>query len=512
MDAVIYLVGAGPGDPELLTLKGKKILKTADVIVYDALINKKLLSFCKGSAKLIYVGKNPGKKEITQKEINKKLIYYARRKKTVARLKGGDPFIFGRGGEEAEAMAKAGLTIEVVPGVSSISSVPAYSGVPLTHRTYNSSFTVITGHKNPFKPDPRLNWKAISEQDTLVFVMALKNISRIMKKLIKEKVPKDTPAMVISWGTIPEQRSVTATVGSISDMVLSDPSIKSPSIILVGKIVKLKKQINWYEKKPLFGKNIVITRAEDQALEFYDLLSSYGANITEFPTIETIPVLSYKEVDRAVRNIGNFDYVIFTSVNGVRYFLSRVFYNKLDARAFFGTKIIAIGEKTYQALKNHGLSSDIVPSEYTAEGIMASLKASDIEGRSFLIPRAAVARDALPRTLRKLKGKVTVVSCYKTVMPRIKPAVKKELIDMLRSGQVSVITFLSSSSVTNLLKILGRDSKYLNSTELASIGPITSSTLLSSGLKPAVTAEKHTVEGLVARLLEHFSSKNPGKS
>ncbi len=510
MDAVIYLVGAGPGDPELLTLKGKKILKTADVIVYDALINKKLLRFCKESAKLIYVGKNPGKKEITQNEINKKLIYYARRKKTVARLKGGDPFIFGRGGEEAEAMAKAGLTIEVVPGVSSISSVPAYSGVPLTHREYNSSFTVITGHENPFKQDPRLNWKAISEQDTLVFVMALKNISRIMKKLIKEKVPKATPAMVISWGTIPEQRSVTATVGSISDMVLSDPSIKSPSIILVGKIVKLKKQINWYEKKPLFGKNIVITRAEDQALGLYDLLSSYGANITEFPTIKTIPVVSYREVDRAVRNIGKFDYVIFTSVNGVKYFLSRVFYKKLDARAFSGAKIIAIGEKTDQALKNYGLSSDIVPSEYTAEGIIASLKPSDIEGRSFLIPRAMVARDALPKTLRKLKGKVTVVSCYQTVIPRIKPAVKKEFIEMLRSDAVSVITFLSSSSVTNLLKILGRDSKYLNSTELASIGPITSGTLLSSGLKPAVTAEKHTVEGLVAGLLEHFSPKNPG--
>lgn len=504
MEAVVYLVGAGPGDPELLTLKGKNILETADVIVYDALINKKLLNFCKESAKLIYVGKTPGKKESTQGEINKKLIYYARRKKTVARLKGGDPFIFGRGGEEAEAMVDAGLTIEVVPGVSSISSVPAYSGVPLTHRKYNSSFTVITGHENPSKPDSKLNWKAISEQNTMVFVMALKNISLIMKKLMKEKVPEDTPAMVISWGTTPKQRSITATVGSITKMVSLNPSIKSPAIILVGKIVNLKEQINWYEKKPFFGKNMVITRAEDQASKFHNLLSSYGANVIEFPTIETIPMNSQKEVDRAIKDIGEFDYVIFTSVNGVKYFLSRVLHNSLDARIFFGKTIIAIGKKTDSELKNYGLSSDIVPSKYTAEGIISSLKPSDIEGRNFLIPTSRIARDALPTTLKKLNGRVTVVNCYETVMPRIKPSVKKEFIEMLRANKVNLIIFLSSSSVTNLLKILSKDSRYLHNADCASIGPITSDTLLSNGFKAVITAKEHTIEGLVAKLLEYY--------
>ncbi|MGI9553761.1 MAG: uroporphyrinogen-III C-methyltransferase, partial [Thermodesulfobacteriota bacterium] len=232
MDSIVYLIGAGPGDPGLITVKGKNVLKTADVIVYDSLINKKLLNYCKKSAKLIFVGKTAGRKETTQNEINKKLVYYSKRNKTVARLKGGDPFIFGRGGEEAEALVKAGITIEFVPGVSSISSVPGYSGVPLTHRKYNSSFTVITGHENPFKSNTKLNWKSISGQDTLVFLMSLKNIDLIMKKLADERMPKKTPVLVTSWGTVPRQKSVIGNVGNISKLIRSEPVIKSPAIIL----------------------------------------------------------------------------------------------------------------------------------------------------------------------------------------------------------------------------------------------------------------------------------------
>ena len=383
MNPIVYLIGAGPGDPGLLTIKGQKLLKTADVIVYDSLINKKLLNLCKKSAKLIFVGKTPGRREITQNEINKKLIYHSRRKRVVARLKGGDPFIFGRGGEEAEALVRAGITIEVVPGVSSISSVPGYSGVPLTHRKYNSSFTVITGHENPFKSNSKLNWKSISNQNTLVFLMALKNIDLIMKKLTEEKIPKNTPVLVTTWGTVPNQKSVTGTVGNISELLRSHPDIKSPAIILVGKIVNLKKQINWFERKPLFGKNIVITRAEEQSGDFFDLLSSYGANVIEFPTIETIPPKSWKEVDKAIRDIKKFNYVIFTSVNGVKYFFSRIRKNKLDSRIFFDKKIIAIGEKTGSELESYGLVPDIMPRNYTAEGILAKLKPSELKNKKF---------------------------------------------------------------------------------------------------------------------------------
>ncbi len=506
MEPVVYLVGAGPGDPELLTLKGKKILRYADVVIYDALINKRLLNFCKKSAKLIYVGKTPGQKESTQNEINKKLIYHARRKKTVVRLKGGDPFIFGRGGEEAEALVKANIVIEIVPGVSSVSSVPAYSGVPLTHREYNSSFTVITGHENPFKSDPKLNWKAISEQETLIFLMSLKNIHLIMKKLIEEKIPKNTPAMVISQGTIPTQRSVKGTIDSIAGLIRSDPAIKSPAIILVGKIVNLKKQVSWYEKKPLFGKNIVITRAEDQSSAFYDLLSSYGANVIEFPTIETIPTSSWEQVDKTIKSISKFDYVIFTSVNGVKYFFSRIFSKGLDSRIFSEKKIVVIGEKTGSELKSYGLSADIIPHNYTAEGIIESLKPSEIKGRRFLIPRAKVARDTLPKTLKEMKGKVTIASCYETVIPKIKPSLKKEFIDKLRSGGIDLIAFTSSSTVINMLKILDKNSKYLHNTNCASIGPITSDTLISNGFKPEITASKHTIEGLVSEMLKYYAS------
>jgi len=506
MDSIVYLIGAGPGDPGLLTVKGQNLLKTADVIIYDSLINKKLLNHCKKTAKLIYVGKTPGKREITQKEINRKLIYYSKRKKIVARLKGGDPFIFGRGGEEAEALVNAGITIEVVPGVSSISSVPGYSGVPLTHRKYNSSFTVITGHENPYKLNSKLDWKSISNQDTLVFLMSLKNITLIMKKLIERKMPRSTPVLVTSWGTIPRQKSLIGTVENISKIIQNEQKIQSPAIILVGKIVNLKKSISWYEKKPLFGKNIVITRAENQAADFYDLLTSFGANVIEFPTIETVDVKTFNKIDKAIREIKKYNYIIFTSVNGVNYFFSRVFKKNLDSRIFYGKKIVAIGEKTGSELRKYGITPDILPSKYTAEGILTKLDRSEIKKSSFLIPRAKIARDLIPKTLRKLNCTVTVVECYETVIPKIKNSAKKEFIEMLKSNSIDLVTFTSSSTVTNMLKLLGKESHLLNNTKLASIGPITSDTLITSGFNPEITAKKHTIEGLFSEIMKYYSN------
>jgi len=506
MNSMVYLVGAGPGDPGLITEKGKSLLNIANVVVYDSLINTELLKHCNKKTKFIFVGKKSTQRSITQKEINKLLIKSAATNKVVVRLKGGDPFLFGRGGEEAEALTKAGILIEIVPGVSSISAVPGYSGVPLTHRKYNSSFAVITGHENPGKTRSSINWEAVSSLDTLVFLMSLNNISAIMKKLISNSMPPDTPVIITSWGTLPTQNSVVGTLSDIAIKVKSNKSITSPAVILVGNIVNLRNYINWFEKKPLFGKNIIITRASEQSSDLRDKLYSYGANIIELPTIKTVPVKSWGKVDSSIKNISKYDLVIFTSVNGVKYFFERIFKNNLDSRIFKKTTIITIGEKTSTELRKNGLISDLTPNKYTAEGLISSLKSNNLKNKRVLIPRAKIARDLLPETLSKLKAKVTVLDCYETVLPRTNKIFKKELINKLKSNEIDLITFTSSSTFTNLKKMLGKDVIHLNNTLISSIGPITSMTIADYGFKTDIQAKKHTIEGLIDGILNYFSA------
>jgi len=506
MNSMVYLVGAGPGDPGLITEKGKCLLNIADVVVYDSLINTKLLNHCNKKTKFIFVGKKSSIKSITQKEINDILIKSSASNKVVVRLKGGDPLIFGRGGEEAEALTKAGILVEIVPGVSSIRAVPGYSGVPLTHRKYNSSFAVITGHENPGKTRSNINWKAISSLDTLVFLMSLNNLSSIMKKLILNNMPSDTPVIITSWGTLPTQNSVVGTLSDIVGKVKSNKSITTPAVILVGNIVNLRNYINWFEKKPLFGKNIIITRASEQSSGLRDKLYSYGANIIELPTIKTVPIKSWKKVDNSIKNISKYDYVIFTSVNGVKYFFERINKNKLDSRIFKNITIITIGEKTSGELRKHGLISDLTPKKYTAEGILASLKSHNLKNKKVLIPRAKVARDILPETLSKLNAKVTVVDCYETVLPTTNSVFKKEIIYKLKSCEIDLITFTSSSTFTNLKKMLGKDVIHLNNTLISSIGPITSKTIEDHGYKTDIQAKKHTVEGLIDAIINYFKT------
>ena len=450
MNSMVYLVGAGPGDPGLITEKGKELLKNADVVVYDSLINTKLLDHCSRNTKLIFVGKKSNNRSITQKEINNILISSSAGNKLVVRLKGGDPFLFGRGGEEAEALTKAGVLVEVVPGVSSISAVPGYSGVPLTHRKYNSSFAVITGHENPGKKKSNINWKAISSLDTLVFLMSLKNLSLIIKKLLSNGMPSDMPVIITSWGTLPTQNSAVGTLADIVDKVKENRGITTPAVILVGRIVNLRNYINWFENKPLFGKNIIITRASEQSAALRDKLHSYGANVIELPSIKTVPVKSWNTVDSAIKNFNKYNYVIFTSVNGVKYFFERIKKNKLDSRIFKDKTVITIGEKTSLELSKYGLTSDLIPKKYTAEGILSALKSHNLENKYVLIPRAKVARDILPLTLKKLKAKVTIADCYETVLPPTKSTFKKEIIEKLKSGEIDLITFTSSSTFTNV--------------------------------------------------------------
>jgi len=508
---MVYLVGAGPGDTGLITVKGKELLKIADVVVYDSLINTNLLSYCRKNTKFIFVGKKSDNKSTTQKEINKILIDSSVQNKLVVRLKGGDPFLFGRGGEEAVALTKSGVLVEIVPGVSSISAVPAYSGVPLTHRNFNSSFAVITGHENPYKPKSRINWDAISNLDTLVFLMSLSNLSLIIKKLISKKMPPDTPVLITSCGTLPTQNAVVGTLSNIVKKVAVDNTIKAPAVILVGKIVNLRKSMNWFEKKPLFGKNIIITRASDQSSGLREKLYSYGANVIELPSIKTVPVKSWKEVDKSIKNFKIYDYVIFTSVKGVNYFFERIRKNKLDSRIFNNKTIITIGEKTAKQLNKYGLSSDLTPKQYTAEGILTDLKIYDLKNKNVLIPRAKVARDILPRTLKELKADVTVVKCYETVLPRTDRNLKLNVINKLKTGEIDLITFTSSSTVTNLHKMLGEEIKHLNNTLISSIGPITTSTIKDLGFKAEILAKKHTIEGLIDEILRYYSSASKAK-
>lgn len=503
---MVYLVGAGPGDPGLITEKGKALLETADVVIYDSLINTKLLDHCSKKANLIFVGKKSNRKSITQKEINDILIKSSKNNRVVIRLKGGDPFLFGRGGEEAEALTKAGILVEVVPGVSSISAVPGYSGVPLTHRKFNSSFAVITGHENPDKQRSSINWQAISSLDTLVFLMSLKNLSSITRKLIKNSMSPDTPVIITSWGTLPTQNSVVGKLSDIADRVKNDKTITTPAVILIGKIVNLRKNINWFEKKPLFGKNIIITRASEQSSGLRDKLISYGANVIELPTIKTVPVKSWKNTDNSIKNFSKYDYVIFTSVNGVKYFFDRIKKNNLDSRIFYNKTIITIGEKTSSELASYGLKSDLTPRKYSAEGILTSLKSHNLKNKNVLIPRAKIARDILPETLKKLKATVTIAECYETVIPTTKTEVKKDIIHKLKSGKIDLITFTSSSTFNNLKSMLGKDITYLKDTRISSIGPITSLTVEENGFHVEIQAGNHTVEGLTDDIIRYFDS------
>ena len=407
----VYLIGAGPGDPGLLTLRGKELLGKAQVVIYDSLVNPQILKFCRPDTELVFAGKTIGQAHITQEEINELLVIRAKEGKTVARLKGGDPFVFGRGGEEAEVVVKNGIDIEIVPGVSSVTAVPAYGGIPITHRHYNSSFAVFTGHHKGEDSD-----YDPTEIETMVFLMGLSNLESIMKKLLESGRKPSTPVAVISSGTLPEQKSVVGTISDIAEKtrVLD---VQTPATIVVGEVASLSEAIGWYEKKPLFGKTIMVTREKEASSEFSELLASCGAKTIEFPTIAIKPVRGTEEQKLSVRNLGDYDFVVFTSVNGVSNYFDVLASHGKDSRDLRGKKIIAIGEKTSEEILKYGLSADYMPAVYTAEGIISLADKLDLDGKKILIPRALVAREILPETLRAMGATVEVLCVYETLVP-----------------------------------------------------------------------------------------------
>jgi len=482
----VYLVGAGPGDPGLITVKGLECLKEADVIIYDRLLDDRLLDSTASAAERIYVGKAAGEHTKPQAEINQLLVAKAKKGKTVVRLKGGDPFVLGRGGEEAEVMVQNHIPFEVVPGVTSAIAVLAYAGIPVTHRGLASSFTVITGHEDPGKEESSINWENLATGvDTLIFLMGMKNLPEIVSKLIEFGRPPDTSVAVIKEGTRPEQKTV---VGSLMDIVakVKDNHLTPPAIIVVGEVVKLRDKLRWFDNRPLSGKRILVTRARHQASVLSRLLAERGAEPIELPSIDIQPIADSTDLDQAISNLKRYHWIIFTSVNGVVSFWQRLKNLKLDSRALCGRQIGAIGPATAEAL---------------ASRIVAGLGQRDIAGQRFLLPRADKADKDLVQGISNLGAEVHEVTAYHTL-----PA--SESIErtrrMLISGEIDVITFTSSSTVTNLVAAFQGDPLPVNLTKIACVGPKTAEAATEAGLKVDILAGEQTIPGLVAAIEEYF--------
>lgn len=498
------MIGAGPGDPGLLTLKGKACLEHADVVVYDYLANEEFLRFTRSGCDLIFVGKKGERDHVAQDEINRILIEQARQGRMVVRLKGGDPFVFGRGGEEASAAAAAGIPFEIVPGVTAAVGVPAYAGIPLTHREVASMVTFVTGHEDPAKPNAQVPWERLPGLGTLVFFMGLGNLEEIVGQLVRHGRGAGTPIAVIRWGTRPEQRTVTGTLETIVERVRAE-ALAPPVLIIVGEVVTLREKLNWFENRPLFGKRILITRARDQAEEFTDLLKLYGADPVEFPTIETAPPESFEALDRAAGRIETYQWLVFTSMNGVRYFMERLRAVGKDVRSLKGVRICAIGPRTAQEIEKLGVRVDLIPEEYVAEAVIERMGREDLRGRRILIPRAEVAREVLPEALAEMGAEVEVVAAYRTVRPKRDSAWLKNL---LQGRQISVITFTSSSTVRNFMEMFGSDEarRLLEGVAVACIGPITARTVEEFGMGVTILPKDSTIPSLAQAIVDHFSA------
>ncbi|MBI4829273.1 MAG: uroporphyrinogen-III C-methyltransferase [Nitrospinae bacterium] len=502
---IVYLIGAGPGDPGLITVKGADCIAKADVVVYDYLANPALLDHARADAERIYVGKMGGAHTKTQDEINQIIVDRCREGKIVARLKGGDPFIFGRGGEEAEELVQAGLKFEVVPGVTAAVAAAAYAGIPLTHRDHTASVAFITGHEDPAKDVSNIHWDKIATGiGTLVFFMGIKNLPDIIANLIKHGRPPETPVAIIRWGTRPEQRTVTGTLADIVAKARA-ANIKPPSLTVVGEVVACREQLNWFETRPLFGRRIVVTRAREQASDFAALLANAGAEVIEFPAIEVVPPPSWDSLDAALAKLSSYDWVVFTSVNGVGFFVKRLRERGMDIRDLKGLLVLAIGPKTAEAVEALGVRVDFVPKEYRAESIIEGMGADRIRGKNILIPRAKVAREVLPDEMKKLGAQVTIAECYETVRPGDKRDAARRRFE---AGEIDAVTFTSSSTVENFVAMWDSPDearRLMNGVTVASIGPITSATARKLGLEPSVEPAEYTTAALAGALVEHFA-------
>lgn len=487
MSGKVYLVGAGPGDPLLITLKGRHALAQADVVVYDNLANPALLDHAPAAAERIYAGKKKSDHTMSQEEICALLVAKASQGKIVVRLKGGDPFIFGRGGEEAEALVDAGIPFEVVPGVTTALGIAAYCGVPLTHREHTSAVTFVTGHNVD-----AIDWGKIGHAETLVLFMGLTHVRGIAAELIAKGKDPATPALAVRWATRPDQQTITGTIADIADKAEAE-KLRPPVTFVIGEVVRLREKLDWFEKLPLFGQRILVTRTREQASEFSIKLRALGAETIEFPVIATVAPEDPAPLNRALAQLNSYDWLIFTSVNGVRYFLEQLDASPYDLRAL-RAKLCAIGPATRLALETLHLKVDLMPKEYVAESVIEAFASEELQGKRILLPRAAVARDLIPKELTARGATVEVVEAYRTVVPNNVPA----------WTDADWITFTSSSTVKNFLALAGKDR--LAGVKIASIGPVTSDTARMHGLDVTVEAHEHTLDGLVRTIVAHVGS------
>lgn len=498
----VYLIGAGPGDPGLITVKGLKYLRRADVILHDYLANPTLLKEARDGCELIFVGKMHDANQLKQSEITKILIEKAKAGKMVARLKGGDPFIFGRGGEEAEALFNAGIAFEIIPGVSAATAVPAYAGIPMTHRGFASDVAFITGHEQADKLRSDLDWDKLARGvGTLVFFMGVKNLPNITANLIKHGRPRTTPAAVIRRGTLAEQKTIVGTLGDIA-LKSKQAHIRPPAVTVVGPVVKLREKLAWFEKKALFGQRVVVTRPQRQNAELILLLEELGAEVIEFPTIQTEPVSDYKLLDQSIKELNVFDWLIFTSANGVGYFMERLKYHGQDIRALNNIKIAVVGSATARRLESLNIMVDLIPEKYLAEGLLEKFGKIQLNGLRILLPRAKKGRAVLPEKLRAMGARVTIAPAYRTVTADTDA---DALIDKLKRKQVDWLTFTSPSTAKNFIVLLGKAiniEQYLQGVKVATIGPIAAKAATALGFNVDVTAKESTNAGLVAAIAD----------
>jgi uroporphyrinogen III methyltransferase/synthase len=502
----VYLVGAGPGDPKLITLRGLEAIRKADVIVYDRLATPRLLQHRKPEARLVYVGKTKDKHMMKQEEISRLLVDLSLEGNVVTRLKGGDPSVFGRVGEEAELLAEHGVPFEIVPGVTSAIAAPAYAGIPVTHRDFTSSFAIVTGHEYPNKTYSAVDWEHLAKAaGTMVFLMGVANLEQICSQLMACGKPADLPVALIRWGTWMEQQTLTGTLGTIAEQA-KRVQFQPPAVIIVGEVVKLRDKLAWFEKKPLFGRRILVTRARSQASELVDRIDELGGEPVEFPVIQlrapTRPE-ALARLDEALRSLPEYDWLLFTSVNGVDYFFRRMLELSLDIRRLAGIRIGAVGPKTAEALRQRGLIAEALPMQYQADALAAALQPLVAPGQRVLLPAADIAKDTLPKALKAMGLEVTEVDAYENV---ISLEGGEEALELLRQRAIHVVTFTSSSTVTNLLKaleLLGEPEplELLRGVDIACIGPVTAQTAREAGLVVTHLAKNATIDGLLQSLV-----------
>lgn len=501
MKSCVYLVGAGPGDPGLITVKALELIKKADVIVFDYLSNPYFLSLAKEDCKFVNAGKRLGFKALSQNQINKKLISLTKKGyEKIVRLKGGDPFLFGRGGEEAEELKKNKINFEIVPGITSAIAVPAYAGIPVTHRDITSTLAIVTGHEDPEKNSTSINWESISKMKSIVFLMGTKNLRKNLKNLIKNGMSKKTSIAAINWGTYSKQKTVVGDFNNIHEKIKSN-NINSPSIIVIGEICKLRAKLNWFEKKPLFGKNIIVTRARKNASELSKQIIELGGNPIEIPTIE-IKQRPSSFIQKNLKYINDYKWLVFTSVNGVEIFFNEFIKKYKDIRKLGNLRIATIGSETAKSVKKFKLEVNLIPEVFTAEGLISCFKKNKIIKTKIFIPRASMARDLLVNELEAMGNEVQELKIYDTVMPSSQN--KKDVKDKIYGIDIDFITFTSSSTVDNFFKYLSPTKiKSQKNTKFVSIGPITAKRLKTYGIKADLICKKFTIDNLLSEIVKY---------